>query len=169
MAAAFDSIDRAAEREIRRVVRDLGMSWNKAEDAGVIFDRLREWCPDDRARVGRQTRRERLALIVAKPIRAEGFEGGSALVTANGLRPSTTGRRSAGQPGALILALSGCTGCRLRVTRTPRWDPRASSKPSRVVLAILRRPLPSESGTSSRGADFVIARQLKSRLGFSPV
>ena len=99
------------------------------------------------------------------------------LVTANELRTITYVVRALSlvSLAALILALSGIYAVMSfavsRRTREIGIRVALGSKPSRVVLAILRRPLLQVTAGIVFGGvlTFVIARLIETKLGFSPV
>ena len=171
-------------REIVGVVRDMGMAVEPSpKTAGVYLPiRLREVVSVMiAARVSGDMTASTNALrsIVAKAdpaLRVSEVQPLS-LVTANGLRTITYVVRALSlvSLAALILALSGIYAVMSfavsRRTREIGIRVALGSKPSRVVLAILRRPLLQvTAGIVFGGAlTFVIARLIQIKLGFSPV
>ena len=171
-------------REIVGVVRDMGMAVEPSpKTAGVYLPiRLREVVSVMiAARVSGDMTASTNALrsIVAKAdpaLRVSEVQPLS-LVTANGLRTINYVVRALSlvSLAALILALSGIYAVMSfavsRRTREIGIRVALGSKPSRVVLAILRRPLLQVTAGIVFGGvlTFVIARLIQIKLGFSPV
>ena len=171
-------------REIVGVVRDMGMAVEPSpKTAGVYLPiRLREVVSVMiAARVSGDMTASTNALrsIVAKadPALRVSEVRPLSLVTASGLRTITYVVRALSlvSLAALILALSGIYAVMSfavsRRTREIGIRVALGSKPSRVVLAILRRPLLQVTAGIVFGGvlTFVIARLIEIKLGFSPV
>ena len=170
--------------EIVGVVRDMGMAAEPSpKTAGVYLPiRLREVVSVRiAARVSGDMTATTTALrsIVAKadPALRVSEVRPLSLVTANGLRTMNYVLRALSivSLAALVLALSGIYAVMSfavsRRTREIGIRVALGSKPSRVVLAILRRPLLQVTAGIVFGgvATFVIASLVQIKLGFSPV